>query len=307
MIDELRNLPAPAKLNLFLHITGRRNDGYHLLETVFDMIDIGDRLHLRVRNDGALIRRDTLPGVTPEHDLSVQAARLLAEETGCRLGVDIAIDKRIPMGGGLGGGSSDAATMLMGLNRLWDLNLTRRQLMRLGLRLGADVPFFIFGRTAYATGIGEKLQALPLPSAIHVIVAPPVPVSTASIFGAEDLTRDSKPLTISGLSRESSARRGRNDLEPVVRAAYPAVSAALTALKQAAVQAGLDENAARMTGSGACVFLPVPDENVAASVLRTLAQPRSGEPIGEAFVARSIARHPLSEWAFVPGVRSATG
>src|SRR5690606_4731841 len=145
MIEELRNLPAPAKLNLFLHVTGRRHDGYHLLETVFDMVDLCDRLTLRVRNDGALIRRDTLPGVTPEQDLTVRAARLLAEETGCRLGVDIAIDKRIPMGAGLGGGSSDAATMLLGLNRLWDLRLTRRQLMRLAVRLGADVPFFVFG------------------------------------------------------------------------------------------------------------------------------------------------------------------
>jgi 4-diphosphocytidyl-2-C-methyl-D-erythritol kinase len=304
MIEELRNLPAPAKLNLFLHVTGRRNDGYHLLETVFDMIDLGDRLHLRVRNDGALIRRDTLPGVTPEQDLTVRAARLLAEETGCQLGVDIAIDKRIPMGGGLGGGSSDAATMLLALNRLWELRLTRRQLMRLALRLGADVPFFVFGRTAYATGIGEKLQALPLPPAIHVIVVPPVPVSTATIFSAPDLTRDTEPLTISGLSRESSARRGRNDLEPVVCAANPPVSAALAALARAASRAGLDASAARMTGSGACVFLPVSDESAAASVLQALSEQRddASEPVGEALVVRSLARHPLSEWAFAPGV-----
>jgi 4-diphosphocytidyl-2-C-methyl-D-erythritol kinase len=304
MIEELRNLPAPAKLNLFLHITGRRSDGYHLLETVFDMIDLGDRLHLRVRNDGALIRRDTLPGVTPEQDLTVRAARLLAEETGCRLGVDIAIDKRIPMGGGLGGGSSDAATMLLGLNRLWDLRLTRRQLMRLALRLGADVPFFVFGRTAYATGIGEKLQPLPLPPATHVIVVPPVPVSTATIFASPGLTRDTKPLTISGLSRESSARRGRNDLEPVVCAANPAVSNALAALKEAATGAGLDASTARMTGSGACVFLPVPDESVATSVLRGLSRRESGasESVGDALVARSLPRHPLSDWAFTPEV-----
>lgn len=302
MIEELRNLPAPAKLNLFLHITGRRSDGYHLLETVFDMIDVGDRLHLRVRNDGALIRRDTLPGVTPEQDLTVRAARLLAEETGCRLGVDIAIDKRIPMGGGLGGGSSDAATMLLGLNRLWGLRLTRRQLMRLALRLGADVPFFVFGRTAYATGIGEKLQPLPLPPATHVIVVPPVPVSTATIFASPGLTRDTKPLTISGLSRESSARRGRNDLEPVVCAANPAVSSALAALRQAAAGAGLDASTARMTGSGACVFLPVPDESAAASVLKGLSRQESGasESVGDTLVARSLPRHPLSEWAFTP-------
>lgn len=303
MIEELRNLPAPAKLNLFLHVTGRRNDGYHLLETVFDMVDLCDRLTLRVRNDGALIRRDTLPGITPEQDLTVRAARLLAEETGCRLGVDIAIDKQIPIGAGLGGGSSDAATILLGLNRLWNLRLTRRQLMRLAVRLGADVPFFVFGRTAYATGIGEKLQALPLPPAIHVIVVPPVPVSTAGAFSAPGLTRDTKPLTISGLSRESSARRGRNDLEPVVCAANPAVSMALTALKQAAGQAGLDALAARMTGSGSCVFLPVPDESVATSIREDLSRRRSGptESIGDIIVVRSLARHPLSDWAFVPG------
>ncbi|MCM5571785.1 4-(cytidine 5'-diphospho)-2-C-methyl-D-erythritol kinase [Burkholderiaceae bacterium FT117] len=303
MIEELRNLPAPAKLNLFLHVTGRRNDGYHLLETVFDLIDVGDRLTLRVRNDGALIRRDSLPGVTPEQDLTVRAARLLAEETGCRLGVDIAIDKRIPMGAGLGGGSSDAATMLLGLNRLWDLRLTRRQLMRFALRLGADVPFFVFGRTAYATGIGEKLQALPLPPATYVVVAPPVPVSTAVVFSSTGLTRDTKPLTISGLSRESSARRGRNDLEPVVCAAYPAVASALAALKSAARQAGLNADSARMTGSGSCVFLPVPDESVATSIQQDLSRRRNGsaETVGEVFVARSLARHPLSDWAFVPG------
>ena len=303
MIEELRNLPAPAKLNLFLHVTGRRSDGYHLLETVFDLLDFGDRLHLRVRDDGALIRRDTLPGVSPEQDLTVLAARLLAEETGCRLGVDITVDKRIPLGGGLGGGSSDAATMLLALNRLWDLRLTRRQLMRLALRLGADVPFFVFGRTAYATGVGEKLVALPLPPAIHVVLVPPVPVSTAATFGACRLTRNTEPLTISGLSRESSARRGRNDLESVVCAANPSVSAALTALRTAAAESGLDASMARMTGSGACVFLPVPDESAAASVLQGLAQRGNGdsESVGEAFVARTLVRHPLSDWAFVPG------
>lgn len=303
MIEELRNLPAPAKLNLFLHVTGRRNDGYHLLETVFDLIDIGDSLTLRLRDDGALIRRDTLPGVTPDQDLTVRAARLLAEETGCRLGVDIAIDKRIPMGAGLGGGSSDAATMLLGLNRLWQLGLTRRQLMRLAVRLGADVPVFVFGRTAYATGIGEKLQALPLPPAVHVIVVPPVPVSTAGVFSSPDLTRDTKPLTISGLSRESSARRGRNDLEAVVCAGNPAVATALEALKSAASAAGIEPSWARLTGSGSCVFLPVFDETAATSIQQDLSRRRnaSGEPIGDVIVARSLARHPLSEWAFAPG------
>jgi len=175
--------------------------------------------------------------------------------------------------------------------------------MRLAVRLGADVPFFVFGRTAYATGIGEKLQALPLPPALHVIVVPPVPVSTAGVFSAPGLTRDTKPLTISGLSRESSARRGRNDLEPVVCAANPAVAAALSALGQAAKHVGLDAGSARMTGSGSCVFLPVPDESVAASIQQDLSRRRNGsaEPIGDVVVARSLARHPLSDWAFAPG------
>jgi 4-diphosphocytidyl-2-C-methyl-D-erythritol kinase len=303
MIEELRNLPAPAKLNLFLHVTGRRSDGYHLLETVFDLIDIGDRLTLRLRDDGALIRRDSLPGVTLDQDLTVRAARLLAEETGCRLGVDIAIDKRVPMGAGLGGGSSDAATMLLGLNRLWQLGLTRRQLMRLAVKLGADVPFFVFGRPAYATGIGEKLQALALPPALYLIVVPPVPVSTAGVFSAPGLTRDTKPLTISGLSRESSARRGRNDLEPVVCAGNPAVATALAALRQAAGEAGIEPGWARLTGSGSCVFLPVPDESAATSIHQDLSRHRnaSGESIGDIIVARSLTKHPLFEWAFAPG------
>jgi 4-diphosphocytidyl-2-C-methyl-D-erythritol kinase len=321
MIEELRNLPAPAKLNLFLHVTGRRADGYHLLETVFDLIDLGDRLHLRIRNDGALIRRDSLPGVSPEQDLTIRAARLLAEETGCRLGVDIRIDKRIPMGGGLGGGSSDAATMLLGLNRLWNLGLSRRQLMRLALRLGADVPFFVFGRCAYATGIGEKLTALPLPASWYLVVAPPVPISTASVFASPGLTRNTEALKIDGLSRERCVRLGRNDLEPVVATANPAVETALNLLRQVAVSVGVAESAARMSGSGSCVFLPVEDEQTAveAETLLLRAQAGGGKGGGgrtlggrkqtsdvstssdggfTVFRCRSLESHPLSDWAF---------
>ena len=290
----LRNLPAPAKLNLFLHVTGRRADGYHLLETVFEFVDLCDRVHLARRDDGAIVRRNPLAGLAPEADLAVRAARLLAAETGCRLGVEITIDKRIPIGGGLGGGSSDAATVLLGLNRLWALGLDRRRLMALGLRLGADVPAFVFGRRAFATGVGERLRALPDQPAWFVIVAPPVVVPTASVFASPELTRDSKPLRISGLSRWRSVYRGKNDLEPVVRAAWPRVTEALAALRLAADSCGADGRLARMTGSGACVFCPVPDEPAAAAIRRRLAR----QAVGAAYSVRSLRRHPLRNWSF---------
>lgn len=294
MIDSLRNLPAPAKLNLFLHVTGRRADGYHLLETVFELVDLCDRVHLARRDDAAIVRHNLLPGVPAEADLAVRAARLLAAETGCRLGVEITIEKRIPIGGGLGGGSSDAATVLLGLNRLWALGLDRRRLMALGLRLGADVPAFVFGRRAFATGVGERLRALPAQPGWFVIVAPPVAVPTASVFASPELTRDSKPLRISGLSRWRSVYRGKNDLEPVVRAAWPRVTEALAALRLAADSAGADGRLARMTGSGACVFCPVPDEPAAAAVRKRLAR----QAVGTAYSVRSLRRHPLRNWSF---------
>ncbi len=294
MIDSLRNLPAPAKLNLFLHVTGRRADGYHLLETVFELVDLCDRVHLARRDDAAIVRHNLLPGVPAEADLAVRAARLLAAETGCRLGVEITIEKRIPIGGGLGGGSSDAATVLLGLNRLWALGLDRRRLMALGLRLGADVPAFVFGRRAFATGVGERLRALPAQPGWFVIVAPPVAVPTASVFASPELTRDSKPLRISGLSRWRSVYRGKNDLEPVVRAAWPRVTEALAALRLAADSAGADGRLARMTGSGACVFCPVPDEPAAAAVRKRLAR----QAVGTAYSVRSLCRHPLRNWSF---------
>jgi 4-diphosphocytidyl-2-C-methyl-D-erythritol kinase len=203
MTAELLALPAPAKLNLFLHVTGRRDDGYHLLETVFELIDLADSIDLRLRMDAQILRTDPLPGVDPESDLTVRAARLLAAESGCRFGVEIGLTKRIPMGGGLGGGSSDAATVLLGLNRLWGLGWPRTRLAALGVRLGADVPVFVEGRTAYATGIGEALQAIDLPTRHYVVVAPPVNVPTGEIFTAPELTRNTKPLT----NRRSFARR----------------------------------------------------------------------------------------------------
>jgi 4-diphosphocytidyl-2-C-methyl-D-erythritol kinase len=294
MIAELRNCPAPAKLNLFLHVTGRRADGYHLLETVFELIDLADTLHFRRLEDGRVSLRDPLPGVPPESDLTVRAARLLAAESGCRLGVEIAVDKRIPMGGGLGGGSSDAATTLLALNRLWALHWTPARLAALGLRLGADVPVFVRGRTAYATGVGERLRPLALPPRWYVVLAPRVSVPTAAVFSAPELTRNTKPLRIHGLSRGDSVFRGRNDLQSVVVARQPKVAAALEALRQAASEAGAPAQLARMTGSGACVFLPLPAESAANAVKERL----QGRTDAVVFVAGSLARHPLRDWAF---------
>ena len=294
MITALRNLPAPAKLNLFLHVTGRRSDGYHLLETVFELIDLQDRVHLSRCDDGRVVRVDPIPGVDPEQDLTVRAARLLAQASGCPLGVEIALDKRIPMGGGLGGGSSDAATVLLALNRLWDLHWPCERLAALGLRLGADVPFFVFGETAYATGIGEQLQPLPLPQRWYVVLAPRVGVPTQGVFADPDLTRDTKPLKICGLSRGDQVFRGRNDLQRVVMSRQPLVAAALEAVEQAARDVGIDPRPARMTGSGACVFLPLDSESAAVTVCNRL----QGRTDARILTARSLPRHPLREWAF---------
>ena len=291
MISELHNLPAPAKLNLFLHVTGRRPDGYHLLETVFELIDLADLVDLRVRDDAQITLRTPLPGVPPEADLTVRAARLLAAEARCALGVEIALRKTIPIGGGLGGGSSDAATVLIGLNRLWSLGWDRDRLAGLAIRLGADVPAFMFGRTAYATGVGEHLQALSLPARHYVIVAPQVSVATAEIFAAPELTRNTKPLKIRGLSRGRRVFRGRNDLQPVVIERFAPVAAALLALRQAAEESDIDPRLARMSGSGACVFLPVDSEGKASQVRQGL----SVRVQGKVFVARSLARHPLRD------------
>jgi len=295
MIVELRHLPAPAKLNLFLHVTGRRSDGYHLLETVYELIDLADSLDLRLRDDGRIERIGALPGVAPDADLVVRAARMLAEASGRGRGVDIEVRKRIPMGGGLGGGSSDAATTLLALNRLWELNWPRERLAVLALRLGADVPVFLFGRAAYATGVGERLRPLALPRRWYVVLAPRIGVATVSVFAAPELTRNTKPLRISGLSRGNQVFRGRNDLQDVVVARHPEVAEALEALRQAARDVGCDPRAARMTGSGACVFLPAEGESQAQRVRDRL----DGRLDAHVFVSRSLAAHPLREWAFV--------
>jgi len=297
MDDTLRDLPAPAKLNLFLHVTGRRADGYHLLETVFQFIDLCDRITLRRLDDGRIEHGSPLPGVPPQTDLVIRAAQGLAQASGTRFGVRIEVDKRIPMGGGLGGGSSDAATVLLGLNRLWGLGWSAARLAELGLALGADVPVFVRGDNAYATGVGEELQPLALPGRSFVVVAPDDAVPTASVFAAPELTRSTKPLTICGLSRERSDLPGRNDLQPVVLSRHPRVAAALQALRQAADGVGLDARNARMTGSGACLFLPVADPTQGSQVIRQLGQQPGADTL-RAWAVRSLDRHPLRDWAF---------
>ncbi len=295
MISALRNCPAPAKLNRFLHVTGRRPDGYHLLETVFQLIDLCDLMHFGVRPDGAIVRRGAIPALAADaDDLSVRAARLLAQESGTALGVDIEIVKLIPVGGGLGGGSSDAATTMLALNRLWNLRWPVARLARLGLRLGADVPVFVHGASAYATGIGEELVAVPLPEQFFVLISPGVAVSTAEVFAAPELTRDTKLIKIPGLSRGLAVSEGRNDLEPVVCARFPEVAAALAALRREALAAGEDPDTARMTGSGSCVFLPVSDCRRGEAVRARIA----ALGVGKVFVVRSLANHPLRNWAF---------
>jgi 4-diphosphocytidyl-2-C-methyl-D-erythritol kinase len=285
--------PAPAKLNLFLHVVGRRPDGYHLLQTLFRFLDFGDTLSLAVRADGVVRHLQPLPGIAPEQELCVRAARLLQAESGTQLGVDIGLEKRIPLGGGLGGGSSDAATVLVGLNHLWSLGWPRERLQALGLRLGADVPVFVFGRSALAEGVGEQLTAVALPPAWYLVLVPPVSVPTAEIFSAPELTRNSDPIKILGfsagregaqdLSPEAMGLRaegiGRNDLEAVVRRRYPVVAEHLHWLRQFAP--------AGMSGSGACVFATFDSERAARATHRQLPQGMHG------FVARGIDRHPL--------------
>ncbi len=267
--------PAPAKLNLMLRVTGRRADGYHLLQTVFRCIDYGDTLRFAVREDGAITRRNDVAGVPEADDLTLRAARLLQRAASTRLGADIALEKRLPLGGGLGGGSSDAATTLIVLNRVWGLDLPRPRLQELALELGADVPVFVFGESALGEGIGEKLIPLALPPAWYLVLFPPVSVATARIFQDSDLKRDSNPIRIPPFS--DVARN--NDLEPVVCRHYPEVARHLTWLKQF--------GAALMTGSGACVFAEFSTEAEARSVLRQLPMTMRG------VVARGLDRHPL--------------
>lgn len=270
--------PAPAKLNLFLHVVGRRADGYHLLQTAFRLLDWGDTLDFTLRGDGVIRRVNDVAGVPEADDLVVRAARLLQAQTGATLGADIAVHKVLPMGGGIGGGSSDAATTLIALNRLWGTGLSRTALQTLGLRLGADVPVFVFGRDAFAEGVGEALQPLGLPAACYVVVSPGVAVPTAEIFSAEDLTRDTPHIRMA----DFAASTRRNDLQPVACRRYPEVQRAIDWLGAHAP--------AMMTGSGACVFAEVPSEAEADRIAKDC------PPCWKAWKVRSVARHPLYEW-----------
>ena len=236
--------PAPAKLNLFLHVTGRRPDGYHELQTVFQLIDLCDTIAIAVREDGRIERPDGPPGVDPESDLTVRAARALQQATGCKLGATLRVRKRIPMGGGLGGGSSDAASVLLGLNEVWGCGLAVDALARLGLPLGADVPVFVRGSSAWGQGVGEDLQPLELPESWYVVIHPGVAVGTRDVFQSPELTRNSPVITIRAFFQSG----GRNDCEPVVRARFPAVAEALDWLGRFAP--------ARLTGTGSCIFAP---------------------------------------------------
>lgn len=270
--------PAPAKLNLFLHVVGRRADGYHLLQTLFRFVDHGDALRFSPRADGAVSLARPLPGVPPEADLTVRAARLLQAATGCRQGVEIGVEKRLPMGGGLGGGSSDAATVLLALNHLWQLGLPRQRLQEIGLTLGADVPVFVFGRNAFAEGVGEALQPMALPPAWYVVLEPPVQVPTAAIFGAPELKRDSAAIR----AGDWRSGFGGNDLEPVAVARYPAIAEYLACLNASGHGVG-----ARMSGSGACVFAEFTSREAATAALRKLPRGIKG------WLAAGLDGHPL--------------
>lgn len=272
--------PAPAKLNLFLHVTGRRADGYHLLQTLFRFIDLNDTLHFTLRQDGAVRRVNAITDVSEADDLCVRAAKLLQAETGCPLGADITLEKVIPMGGGLGGGSSDAATTLIALNRLWDLNLPRQRLMELGLRLGADVPVFVFGENAFAEGVGEALQVCELPNRWYVVLFPPVQVPTAKIFSHPELTRDS----VFGTMRTLLMQQPRNDLQALACKLYPEVKRHIEVLSQF--------GHALMTGSGACVFAEFESREQAGAVMQQL-------PIEmRSVIAQGLSKHPLHDWMY---------
>lgn len=288
----LDNCPAPAKLNLFLHVTGRRADGYHLLQTVFQLIDYSDMLHFEMREDGVIHRTTDVAGVPETSDLIVRAAKLLqaslpASADGKLPGANIAIEKRLPMGGGLGGGSSDAATTLMVLNHLWQAGLTREQLMALGLQLGADVPFFLFGQNAFAAGVGEQLTQVDTPQCWFVVIEPGVQVPTAAIFTSPELTRDAKPVRISDFSAAPWGF-GKNDLQVVAAKLFQPVAEALDWLN-AWLQTNGTAGMVRMSGSGACVFCALEDEQQADALLKTVPHQ------WKAWKAKALQQHPLAD------------
>lgn len=293
----LYDVAAPAKLNLFLHVIGRRVDGYHLLQTVFRFIDLNDYIDIDVRQDGQIGRETDLQGVAYADDLVVRAALALQRYTGCKQGAQIKVRKMIPSGGGLGGGSSDAASVLIALNRLWKTGLSRQALMQIGLELGADVPVFIYGQNAFAQGIGEDLQPVALPARSYIVVQPAQQVPTLGVFQDPDLTRDTVPVKImdfSGVLQSNAAQLDRfhNDLQPVVLKRYAVVRQAFDWCNSA----GLD---VRMTGSGACLFAEFPqisDANLAHQ--KMIAKMRADGPafIQTVSVCDGLQEHPLRNW-----------
>lgn len=269
-------LKSPAKLNLMLHITGRRDDGYHLLQTVFQFVGLNDTIEFNVRDDSRIVRLTENHGITAENDLMIRAANLLQARYCINQGIEISIEKQIPMGGGLGGGSSNAATTLMALNRLWKINLSSEELRKISLELGADVPIFIFGENAWAEGIGERLERVELPEKWFVIIHPQVFVSTPQIFSSKDLTRDCHPITI----RAFLEGRGSNVCEPVACKLHPEIGEALRWLSRF--------SPARMTGTGACVFAVFDREAQANDVKSRLPEQWNG------FVAPGLDRNPVA-------------
>lgn len=290
-LTALFDVPAPAKLNLFLHVVGRRGDGYHLLQSVFVLLDWCDSLHFELRLDGRLARHDLGPAL-PADDLCLRAARLLQQQSGSAFGADISVLKRLPWGAGLGGGSSDAASTLLALNRLWGLHWPRERLLALGASLGADVPFFVGGRNAFVEGVGDRLTPLALPPQRYAVAKPAAAIGTAQIFGSPALARDTEPVILTGsfASAEQLAEFcsgfGRNDLQPVAEAQCPEVRAVASWLQ------GRFGNS-RMTGSGSAVFARVGIED--QSLASWPAQPLPGPWIAR--MCRSLDHHPLLGWA----------
>ncbi len=276
-MSEWTQWPAPAKLNLFLHVLGRRADGYHDLETVFQIVDRGDTVEVRLRSDGEIRRCRAIPGIAEDEDLSVRAARRLQAECGATQGADLRVTKRLPAGGGLGGGSSNAATVLVALNALWAGGLGEERLAALGLELGADVPVFVHGHSAWGGGVGERLEPVDLSPSWYLVVDPGARIPTAEVFGAPELTRDTPPSTIAAFR----AGEVRNDCEPVVRSRWPVVGEALSWLSRF--------GPARMSGTGGCCFAAFATEEAAQAAYRRLPEPWSG------FVARGVERSPLHE------------
>lgn len=273
-------LPAPAKLNLFLHITGRRPDGYHELQTLFQLLDYGDELHFETTTDGSIQVSPMLPNTPLEANLIWRAAKLLKDHCKSEFGANITLNKRLPMGGGIGGGSSNAATTLAGLNHLWHCGFNQDELAKLGTQLGADVPVFVRGKTAWAEGVGERLQALELPEKWYVVLAPNCHVSTAEIFRHKDLTRNTLAITVAAFFEKG----GLNDCQPLVERLYPQVRDAVDWLGQQA-----QNSPAQLTGTGACVFASYPNQQAAQEVFAKRPQHLNG------FVAKGVNTSPLHQ------------